>query len=157
MLKKYLNKDIVINLLKIILLSYSIFSTAYAFNFAVDKTRLNLSLSKPVDTLRLKNKSQTTEIRLQVQIFKWRQENGRDVYESTNDLIIAPVQITIPPGRSQMIRIGWRKPVPITKEIVYRLYVQEQTKTRLLTGSINTQPTLNLAIPVFIKSEKVTH
>lgn len=125
-------------------------SSALAFDFEVDRIRLDLTLDEPVQGMRIKNNSTKTPVNLQVSAMSWKQENGKDIYAPTNDLIIAPSVMTIPPTRAQIMRVGWRTPAPLTSEIAYRIYVQ-QLNAAALTTRIGVQFKLSLGVPIFIK------
>lgn len=123
---------------------------AYAFDFEIDRIRLDLTMEEPVQGMRIKNNSDKMPVNLQVTAMSWKQENGKDIYAPTNDLIVAPSVMTIPPTRSQIMRIGWRAPTPVANEIAYRVYVQ-QLNAAALNTRIGVQFKLSLGLPVFIK------
>lgn len=56
----------------------------------------------------------------------WHQTDGHDVYEATNDLIIAPAIAEIPPKSGQLFRVRLRDAVP-GPERTYRLYLEDIT------------------------------
>lgn len=124
--------------------------TAFAFDFEIDRIRLDLSLDSPVQGMRIKNNSDKSPVNLQVTAMSWKQDNGKDIYAPTNDLIIAPSVMTIAPTRAQIMRIGWRAPTPVANEIAYRVYVQ-QLNAAALDTRIGVQFKLSLGVPVFIK------
>ena len=125
-------------------------SAAFAFDFEIDRIRLDLSMDQPVQGMRIKNNSDKTAVNLQVTSMSWKQENGKDIYTPTTDLIVAPSVMTIPPTRAQIMRIGWRSPTPVLDEIAYRVYVQ-QLNAAALNTRIGVQFKLSLGVPVFIK------
>lgn len=125
-------------------------NAAMAFDFEIDRIRLDLSLDEPVQGMLIKNNSDKMPVNLQVTAMSWKQENGQDIYAPTNDLIIAPSVVTIPPARSQVMRVGWRQPAPVANEIAYRIYVQ-QLNAAALNTRIGVQFKLSLGVPVFIK------
>lgn len=133
-----------------IFLLWQLSVTAFAFDFEIDRIRLDLSLDEPVQGMRIKNNSDKTPVNLQVMAMSWKQENGKDIYAPTNDLIIAPSVMTIPPTRAQIMRVGWRTPSPLANEIAYRVYVQ-QLNAAALNTRIGVQFKLSLGVPIFIK------
>lgn len=56
----------------------------------------------------------------------WHQVNGHDVYEPTNDLIIAPAIAEVPPKSGQLFRVRLHDPAP-GPERTYRLYLEDIT------------------------------
>ncbi len=127
-----------------------IINVAYAFDFEIDRIRIDLTMDEPVQGIRIKNNNDKMPVNLQVSPVSWKQENGQDIYAPTNDLIVAPTVMTIPPTRSQIMRIGWRAPAPIANEIAYRIYIQ-QLNAAALNTRIGVQFKLSLGLPVFIK------
>lgn len=127
-----------------------IFQTSPALAaFSLNKVRINLSADTPVDSIRVgAPKEGKTPVLLQVRLVQWSQKEGKNSYEKTKDLIVAPPFIRLMPGAKQILRIGLRKVKPITTEESYRLFVREITPMR---KDINTiQFRLNMSLPVFV-------
>jgi len=124
-------------------------SPAYAA-YEVDKVRLFLSLSKPVDTLKVSNPGgKDKPVSLQTRLMRWTQKNGQDVYEPSNDLIVSPPMMRIPPKRTQLLRVGWRAPTPIQTEKAYRLYMQDISPFTPLSET-GVRVKIKLGVPIFI-------
>jgi fimbrial chaperone protein len=128
--------------------------TALAFSFEIDRIRLDLSLDEPVAGIRIKNTNDKGPVNLQITAMNWAQQNGKDVYTPTQDLILAPSVMSIPQTRSQIMRVGWRIPRPILNELTYRVYVHELNPTQKMDTRIGVQLKLNLGLPVFIKPDQ---
>jgi fimbrial chaperone protein len=120
-------------------------NAAYQF----DKVRLTLSFNQPIDTIRLTNPGKEQVINLQIRTVKWTQSNGVDNYEQTKDIIVAPPIMNIAPGKTQITRVGWRTPQPITQELAYRMIIQDLTPYKKQENVI--QFKLQANMPIFIK------
>lgn len=118
---------------------------AYQF----DKVRFLLSTSNPIDILRLTNPEKDKIINLQMTVMQWSQENGKDIYKQTKDLIVAPPILKIPPGKTQLVRIGWRRPGSLSKELSYRLFIQDLTSYEAVQNTIRFK--VQASMPVFIE------
>ena len=122
---------------------------AYEFN----KTVLNLSSKQPIDSIKFTNTNPDVPLNLQVKVVRWLQDKGNDVYQQTKDLIAAPPQLRIPPGQSQIVRVGWRNPQPLSQEMAYRMIVTDLTSYKRASNTIALRLQINL--PVYIEPDNV--
>jgi fimbrial chaperone protein len=101
-------------------------------------------------TLTLRN-DRTRAVFYQVTVLRWSQENGQDLYSRTEDFIASPPQFTMAAGSSQIIRMGFRKPVRSPTERAYRLMLVEvpQAANPPSSGG-HIQFAMQYAIPVFV-------
>jgi fimbrial chaperone protein len=120
-------------------------SAAYGF----DKVRIELSLDHPVDTLKLNNSGKDTVVNLQITTQLWEQVKGEDVFHSNKELIVAPPIMKIQPGNTQIVRIGWRHPIPLKQEIAYRIQIQDLTP--ITNRKFLIQFKVEASIPIFIQ------
>lgn len=72
----------------------------------------------------LENKG-TREAFMQVRVFAWRQVEGREAFDSQQDIIISPPMLSIAPGQKQLIRITRLKPPQPRTEAAYRIIIDE--------------------------------
>lgn len=129
-----------------LLLTFS--SPSYAV-YQIDKIRLALSSEHGIDSIKLSNPDSEKTVNLQVNTFSWSQNNGEDVYTPTTDIIAAPPIARIQPKKMQILRIGWRKVVPLQQELAYRIYIHDVSPKDL--NQTGVQLKINLGIPVFIQ------
>jgi fimbrial chaperone protein len=87
----------------------------------------------------------------QVSVLRWGQENGKDRYDRSTDLIASPPQFSLAAGSSQIIRLGFRQPTPSPTERAYRVMVAEvpPDNDRSSDGG-HIQFAMQYAIPVFV-------
>jgi len=133
--------------------SFFLNSIAYA-SYNIDKVRITLSSQQLIDTVKLSNVARDMPVDLQIQVFRWTQNNGNDVYQNTKDLIIAPPQLKIPIGKSQLVRVGWRNPMPLTQELAYRMIITDLTPYTQPKNSVLIRLRINL--PIFIEPSDPT-
>ena len=112
------------------------------------------SADAPAGVLTLTNTSQEP-VTLQVRLFRWRQVDGHDVLDPTNDVVASPPLARIPAGGQHLIRVvRVAKQRPTTEE-AYRLLVDE------LPGEAQTVSGVRLllrqSIPVFFGSSARAH
>jgi fimbrial chaperone protein len=122
---------------------------ACAGSFNVRPTRLELSAAQPTDMLTITNPT-AAETVIHVQANLWSQQDGADVLEASRDLIAVPPLFTLPPGASQVVRIGLRSAPPPAAERTYRLLLREVPPPPM-EGFSGLQVALNLSLPVFVQ------
>ena len=122
---------------------------ACAGSFNVRPTRLELSAAQPTDMLTITNPT-AAETVIHVQTNLWSQQDGADVLEASRDLIAVPPLFTLPPGASQVVRIGLRGAPPPAAERTYRLLLREVPPPPM-EGFSGLQVALNLSLPVFVQ------
>jgi fimbrial chaperone protein len=120
---------------------------ATAGSFAVNPVRATLSSKQPVGSLVVRN-SGTESTVIQLEVVSWTQENGKDVYTSTKELLATPPIFTVPAGGSQVVRVGLRRSVDSQRELAYRLFLQEVPPTK--TDVQGLRVVLRVGIPVFV-------
>ncbi|MDF1693281.1 MAG: molecular chaperone [Zhongshania sp.] len=134
----------------------------FAAGLGVAPTLLEFTPQEVAKGLTLRN-SGTTALRAQVRIFRWQQQNGKDVLAPSAALVASPPFLNIAPGGRQMVRIiqrGGIAPDTLAGERSFRILVDElpappvdETGVNSLAGA---QPGLNFllrfSVPVFIAS-----
>jgi fimbrial chaperone protein len=121
---------------------------AYAGSIAVNPVRVVLSATQTTGALVVRNSGAEPSV-VQLQIVSWSQQDGKDVYVPTKDLLGTPPIFTVPPGGSQTVRVGLRQRTDGNTEGAYRLIMQEvppppKPEFRGL------QVALRLSVPVFV-------
>lgn len=87
-------------------------------------------------------------INVQVRVFRWRQVNGEEILEPTNDVVASPPMAQLAPQAENVIRVVRVAKTAITGEESYRLLVDELPDSRNLNdGTIDF--VLRHSIPVF--------
>jgi fimbrial chaperone protein len=94
---------------------------ASAGSVQVDPVSLELAYGRNSASLSVRNHD-SQPVSMRVRVYRWHQENGEDVYQDSEDLIVSPPIFTIAPDRRQLIRIGPRRPMPAG---AYRIIVEE--------------------------------
>lgn len=73
----------------------------------------------------------------------WRQDGGEDHYDETDAVIVSPPVFTIPPGGTQIVRVGLRRPSAAPQP--YRLMIEEIPEAQQ-GGGIRVALRLNLPL-----------
>ena len=127
--------------------------TANAAGLQVKPVGIELQAPAAAAKLTLTNKSRKP-ITAQVRIFRWTQENGRDVLARTHTVVASPPLLKMRPRREYIVRVVRLSKAPVRGEEAYRLLVDEIPRhKRRQTGVIFT---LRYSIPVFFQQPGAT-
>jgi len=126
---------------------------ASAGNFAISPIRLDFDAATKNSSITITN-TDTANLKVQVQLYEWVQDqNGKDSYIPSEDLLYFPRLATIAGGSNQIVRVGLRVSPNEVTEKSYRLFVEELPDQKTRTGSQLTVA-LRFGVPLFIKPDK---
>jgi fimbrial chaperone protein len=123
-----------------------------AAEWNVDPVRIELSPQQQTAAIIVRNESDQPSS-IQIQAVTWSQVNGLDVYTPTRELLVSPPIATIPPKTDQVIRVALRRPADPSKELAYRINLQELPHEQA-PESTGIQVALRIGLPVFVQSLK---
>ena len=86
---------------------------------------------------------------LQVETLNWLQSSDRVTLEPTREVLATPPLFTIPPGATQLIRLGLRRPADAQRELTYRVILHEVLPPAPDTKGMRVA--LDVSIPIFVK------
>ncbi|KOC90136.1 fimbrial biogenesis chaperone [Winslowiella iniecta] len=72
----------------------------------------------------LENRGTSTTL-MQVRVFGWNQVNGKEQYQTQQQLLASPPLVRIEPGKKQLVRLIKQVPPAAGKEIAYRVLLDE--------------------------------
>jgi fimbrial chaperone protein len=121
---------------------------ADAGQFSISPLRLDLSAAATTSALTVRNEEAATVV-VQAQALDWSQEGGQDALSPTRDLLLSPAVFTLAPGGSQLVRIALRHPPEATRELAYRVALQEVPQPAA-PGFTGLQVALRLSVPLFV-------
>jgi fimbrial chaperone protein len=124
----------------------------WAADLKVDPVRIELSPNATTAVVTITNNTDQ-EVSLQIQAMTWTQMDGKDAYVATRELLVAPPIITIAPKAEQLIRLALRRNADETRELTYRIYLQELLGPPV-TGFSGMQVALRIGLPVFVQPMK---
>ena len=116
---------------------------AAAGSFQVNPVNINLPADRQSTSVTIRN-SDTEPVSVHVVTFRWTQENGRDVYSPTTDVIASPPIFTIAPGATQLVRVGLKA----RTGGAYRVILEEIP--RQLRSRTEIQVALRLNLPLYL-------
>jgi fimbrial chaperone protein len=126
---------------------------AYAAETGLQVSPLRVEFDKAGATsvVTLKNRKSKPAL-IQVEVFKWTQQDGKDIHEPTQDVLASPPVFTIPPDGEQLIRLGFRKAPDQTRQLSYRLSVREipdLANPDQAAGTVRVM--IGFSLPIFVK------
>ena len=119
--------------------------------FSVTPVRLFFEPKDKAVAITLMNEGDD-EIVLQADVYQWAQDSlGRDRTEQTEDLIVSPPSLRLPPHSKQVVRLGLLVPRDKSRQMTYRLVVREIPEAEKRKDSLLQLPiALALNMPIFI-------
>lgn len=139
---------------KVLALLFSIVFTlssalVQAGSFSVSPVRVTLSAKQKASALTIINQgAEATTV--QLELLAWSQdEEGKDVFSPTKDILANPPVLTLQPNAKQVIRLGLRQPPNGSQEGSYRLFLQE-LPAPAKEGFMGLKVALRMSIPIFV-------
>jgi len=99
-------------------------SVVSAASIGVSPVRATLSADQQVGALTVHNTG-TEPMSVQLEVMNWSQQEGKDVFTATREVLANPPIFTVPPGGSQLVRAGLRRAPDAQRELTYRIFLQE--------------------------------
>jgi fimbrial chaperone protein len=121
---------------------------ATAGTFTVNPVRATLTSNQSVQSLVVHNNGTEPSV-VQVETVSWTQQDGKDIYGPTREILATPPIFTVPPGGSQVVRVGLRRGIDPQRELTYRLFLQE-VPSAAQAELKGLQVVLRVGIPVFV-------
>ena len=128
----------------ILLIVLSAVGTAQAQSLTVVPVNVQLPPGQRAATLTVNNAGSTATA-VQIRVFVWSQQDGKDQLTATNDVLASPPVATIAPGDSQVVRLVLRQ-TPQGREATYRILL-DQIPPPAEPGILHV--VLRLSIPIF--------
>jgi fimbrial chaperone protein len=93
------------------------------------------------------------EVLYQITVLQWSQVDGQDRYEATADFMASPPLFALAAGASQIVRVGFRRPVRRPVEQAYRLRLAEVPRPGESAGERGqVEFAMQYDLPVFVAS-----
>ena len=99
-------------------------SVVSAASIGVSPVRATLSANQKIETITVRNTGSEL-MSVQLEVMSWSQQEGKDVFTATREVLANPPIFTVPPGGSQLIRAGLRRAPDARRELTYRIFLQE--------------------------------
>lgn len=130
--------------------------TSGASALQISPLRLEFSESHKHTTLTVKNRGTSPSL-VQVEVFRWAQQNGHDVLEPSRDVLVSPPVFSLGPNSEQLIRAIVRRQPDQTREVTYRILLREVASDFASdTDNEAIRVLLGFSLPVFLRPNDET-
>lgn len=125
---------------------------AHSAEWQVIPIRLDFDKNSKTGVITVKNQG-NEKLNVQMSLSEWIQdEQGKDVYRDSQELIFLPKLATLEPKGEQVLRVGIRAPA-VSVEKSFRLFITEIPQPRPAEASTVTLA-MRFGVPIFIKPLK---
>jgi len=95
-------------------------------------------------------------VTLQVRIFAWAQQDGKNVYAAQDAILGTPPIVTIAPGEKQLIRLTRTAPTTAATEAAYRVVVDEIPAAKVSTeAGASVSFRMRYSLPLFAYGQRL--
>lgn len=124
---------------------------AHAASFSVSPVRIFMGPRDRATAITITNESDEPMV-MQADLYSWKQKtNGEDDLVLTEDMILSPPIIKIPPKSRQVVRLAMLRPRPPGEQLTYRMIVREIPEAKpVVDKSLQLQISMAFSMPVFI-------
>jgi len=133
----------------------TLFAAVQAANFTVSPVLRDIPANTDIAVFEITNQHDQP-LSLQVHAYAWQQRDGEDVRVPAEDLLIVPPVATVPPNKSQIVRVALRNP-DRSREHAYRVVIRELPKQDETSRGFALQTLLAFDVPLFFAPDKGTH
>src|SRR5882724_7309698 len=96
----------------------------HAGSYTVKPVRIELSARQLRTTIQIQNSGEEPAM-IQAHVVAWNANGAEEVLSGNDEILLNPSIFTVAAGRQQFLRLGLRHPQPDTKEVTYRLILEE--------------------------------
>lgn len=122
--------------------------SSWGSNFSVSPVQVHLTANRNIAALRVYNAG-ARAVSIQAQPLLWTQQSGQDLLTPTEELLATPPIFTVPPGATQIVRVGLRTAPDKVSERTFRLYLTELPSPE--SNEFNgLQMATRISLPVFV-------
>jgi len=89
-------------------------------------------------------------VTFQTEAMVWQQVNGVDQFEPTDELLVVPPIVEVPPNASQIFRVTLRVPRPSPVERTFRLILEDVSEDETSTGQASVAFKFTHNLPVMV-------
>jgi len=121
-----------------------------AADFTIAPVRIFFDIGTTTTILTVTNKSENA-LTLQLKAFTWQQdEEGKDVYSATEDIIFFPKIFKIEKNEEKLVRLGTKIPHG-SHEKTYRLFLEEVPEPQQKAKGAAVKILMRVGVPIFIQ------
>jgi fimbrial chaperone protein len=123
-------------------------TAAFAQQVIVSPLRVTFKSDLQSELVTIRNTSKEA-FTIQPKVMKWSQKEGKDFFDATRDILVAPPFVEVPAGESQVIRLALKRPPEAGAELTYRLFIQQVVAPKSPTAAALSF-SWSLSLPLFV-------
>lgn len=132
------------------LVTLGLASPAYAGLFSVSPVRIYMTPQDRATALTINNDGDEFLV-MQADVYDWKQKpNGEDELTLTQDMLVYPPIIKVPPKSHQVVRLARLVPMTQSSQATYRLVMREIPEVHHTQKQLAMTVALAFSMPVFI-------
>lgn len=120
-----------------------------AQDFSVSPIRAELRNGSTSETITVTNHS-SNRMKVAIRLVEWTQdEDGKDVYKDSAELVYFPRQMDLGAGEKKVVRVGMKSP-PAAAERAFRLFIEQMPDPLNLGTQTGVTFNFRFGVPVFV-------
>ncbi|BBB14876.1 putative pili assembly chaperone transmembrane protein [Candidatus Rickettsiella viridis] len=140
--------------LGLLLLGFLLTSPVFANVYGVTPVQLFLSSKQMIGVVSVTNESEESGL-LQLSLVDWKQNQGKDIYKKSHDILMTPPLFKLPPHKTQVIRFALKHPVFNASQQTYRLHIKELEQPRQKKLGQTLYFLMDISLPLFVQPQHV--
>ncbi|MES2141414.1 MAG: fimbria/pilus periplasmic chaperone [Pseudomonadota bacterium] len=122
--------------------------------FEVTPVQLSLSSKQMIGVLKVTNRSEKASF-LQLSSVSWQQNNGKDIYKTSRDILMTPPLFRLPAHKTQVIRFALKRPRFSMLQQTYRMHIKEIDLGRHNRLGQQLYFLMDISLPLFIQPQHI--
>jgi fimbrial chaperone protein len=123
---------------------------AHAQQVVVSPLRVTFKNDLQSEIISIRNTSKQS-FTVQPKVLRWSQKDGKDVFDATRDILVAPPIVEVPAGETQVIRLALKRAPEAGSEMSYRIFIQ-QVAVPAKEGTTALAFSWSLSLPIFVSA-----
>lgn len=122
---------------------------AHAAKFVLSPVLLTVNPAQTLTTSTTITNTDGAATAFTAEVLAWTQKDGQDVLVPTRDAVVSPMNFTVAPGRSQVVRVALRQ-APGTASLTYRLILRQKVQPQPVSAAgASVTPRYVFSLPLF--------
>jgi fimbrial chaperone protein len=109
--------------------------SAEAVGLRVSPVIIDMTARQPITTVKVWNDDRQP-VGVQIRVFAWHRQGGKDVLQPTRDVVASPPQAMLAPGSQNVIRLARVSSRPLRGVETYRLLIDELPHAHQRPGTV---------------------
>ncbi|WP_218813707.1 fimbrial biogenesis chaperone [Rickettsiella endosymbiont of Dermanyssus gallinae] len=126
----------------------------FANVYGVTPVQLFLSSKQMIGVVSVTNESNESGL-LQLSLVDWQQNQGKNIYKKSHDILMTPPLFKLPPHKTQVIRFALKHPTFNASQQTYRLHIKELEQPRQKKLGQTLYFLMDISLPLFVQPQHI--